>query len=1367
MATLWLLSVFAVGFVAAETDDLTDFSNNLATDVGPLLVLFGDSMTKQYLSESTSFLDYFIFAMGPIGIITAVISTIRLCGHSSLRAFIGRSQEGDGVIEAELCTSTSRDVCELFTRGGITRVLGRPSILELVYHPRLRRDDDTAGLFLFRHYLETRVSAESRASQESGVAPAGPCEWREVQRWRWPWHRRGPRTAERPRTAPSFAPYPNLSLNVGIVKRPRWVFLAVAAVGFVLQAGVLVMAGTGVWILGWNLQQAGSASRLYAPVMYIVGTILMCGGMWSCAALIGQSTHELYFERISRSRVPETRLLWLQPGPQVIGDQSFDPFAYVEKTDDPVRIWTSSRKDIEPRFESYTYAAVLAVVVGYIMQFIGLRGMNAWVSLAQLAITVVMSLLRGFLRMQRMSRKGNKLADKPDTVAGHELDWLAFSIHWPDEDGRAAFWHITGRYEDAVEEGQGPDDKTSSTDRSSHSSSLDSSMRNGAATRAKTVEPATSVVSEDDVSSLAGEPGSPVTCEDLFRIRVRLAHLTGHVSFATLDDREYQRWKDEFVKVRAKAMKVSDAICRAAEALGRSWKPLSRRDMVLRIRAAASFGPGPGTGTGAARLSEQLVCVPLKPPSQATQAGWTIDSARLEAILGLCLWSLVFNERHTDFDDSSGGEKPKAETIRTLRIISAGLGEAADKQLEMDLWLGSNAIKLSETTLAVERRRSYGIGDLWLPDGTPQDGRWALSGHVRPCLPAARYLRFCGWNPVYESLAGSADADGSAQQPDEVAKLVVVQACPANESRLDLCARELFASLAMSLTGALPVGDATFAEDDGSIRLDNPTVTVLSKAFTEAGLGSHSDALLCVVPALGGRLRTPSEGQMLSALTDKASSYRRQSEWERAETLLRWACQRYLPTYEEALRTLGELYRWSLAQCFVNDDERYDFGCAGIDWMCDTYYDAYRDVGNIGGILDDYRAVKERVSRVRTENSQLPQAAEIRRQLAEAIEKGDRKETLYLLCFVTAADFQSAELKPALPIAASNDWSEVARSMLEMKADPNNKDGEGRTALSYCAELGYDIKLYADHGAYLDLPDKQHRTPLSWAAAEGHEATVKELLERGADIEAKDNAGNTPLMRASACGRMAMVKLLQERGACIDAANNSGDTALTQAIRAGREDLIRELLALGADVNGRVSGGKTPLTYAAAVANNSIIDLLLENGAAVEARDPPLVTAAARGHTDLVRKLLERGANIDVRDHNGHTPLFVAITRGCEAVAELLVEKGADIEAKADTEEMTPLIHATWRGRERIIKLLLENGANPDARDTSGFTALHCAAYMGNASTVDALLEGGADIEAVDNSGRTPIVVAAQERASEAVERLLERGAKPKHLDDK
>ncbi|KAH7140995.1 hypothetical protein EDB81DRAFT_843997 [Dactylonectria macrodidyma] len=405
-AQVFILFAFIVVTVDAG-DDLSDFSNDLATDVGPLLVLFGESMTKQYLSESTSFLDYFIFAMAPIGILTAIVSSIRVCGSTWLRAFIGRSQEGDGVIEAELCTSTGRDVCELFNRGGITRVLGRPTILELVHVPQNDQKEqatgpDKAKLFLFRDYLKKYDEDETKN------------DWKRVQ---------GSLESD---DGNPFAPNPNLSLNVGIVKPPNKAFFAVAAVGFVLQAGVLSLAGVGVWVLGWNLNQGNSvASRYYAPIMFIAGTV---------------TTYEIRYKRQDNVD-SHSRLFWLQPGPQVIGDQCFDPFAHfenkIESDDDAnnrdernnrLRAWTSSKKNFDQKFEFYTIVAVLTTLIGYITQFIGLRGMKAWVSLAQLGITVVMSILRGLLRTQRLGRNDNKLRRMPDLVTGYELDWLAFEI---------------------------------------------------------------------------------------------------------------------------------------------------------------------------------------------------------------------------------------------------------------------------------------------------------------------------------------------------------------------------------------------------------------------------------------------------------------------------------------------------------------------------------------------------------------------------------------------------------------------------------------------------------------------------------------------------------------------------------------------------------------------------------------------------------------------------------------------------------------------------------------------------------------------------------------------------------------------------
>ncbi|KAF4924056.1 hypothetical protein CGCVW01_v004329 [Colletotrichum viniferum] len=189
----------------SDADDaLSDFTNDLFTDLGPLLALFGEQMTKQYISESTTYYDYFMFGMGPIGVITTIVSTIRLCGPASLRAFIGRSQEGNSAIEAELCTSTSRDVCEVFNNGGITRVLGRPKLLELIhvpknyltYAPYHRNMNHDTGLYLFGDFVE-----DAEHSHHPG--PATQPEWS---------------LSVSDQLSPASQNPPNLSLNVGITQ---------------------------------------------------------------------------------------------------------------------------------------------------------------------------------------------------------------------------------------------------------------------------------------------------------------------------------------------------------------------------------------------------------------------------------------------------------------------------------------------------------------------------------------------------------------------------------------------------------------------------------------------------------------------------------------------------------------------------------------------------------------------------------------------------------------------------------------------------------------------------------------------------------------------------------------------------------------------------------------------------------------------------------------------------------------------------------------------------------------------------------------------------------------------------------------------
>jgi ankyrin repeat protein len=63
------------------------------------------------------------------------------------------------------------------------------------------------------------------------------------------------------------------------------------------------------------------------------------------------------------------------------------------------------------------------------------------------------------------------------------------------------------------------------------------------------------------------------------------------------------------------------------------------------------------------------------------------------------------------------------------------------------------------------------------------------------------------------------------------------------------------------------------------------------------------------------------------------------------------------------------------------------------------------------------------------------------------------------------------------------------------------------------------VQLLVEKGADVDSKDSSGRTPLSWAAGQGHEAVVRLLLATGGvDPDSKDGLGQTPLSWAAGQG---------------------------------------------------------------------------------------------------------------------------------------------------------------------------------------------------------------------------------------------------------
>lgn len=1376
-------AIVTLPFVRAGWDD---FANNLATDLAPFLSLFGEQITKQYLSESTTPLDYFIFAMAPMGILTAVVSAIRVCGSPSLRAFIGRAQEGGGNAEAELCSSTSRDVCELYNNGGIARVFGRPKILEVVYDPDYR-EPGTAGIYTFQEYLDGK----------------GKDKWYRCRSKSKEVLNNKPRSKEDAEVAPETDPArtafsPNLSLNIGIKKQPPAVFWAVGIGGLMLQVGVLVFAGIATYYLQW--EKDGRPPDSYACPLVLIGTVLLCGGMFLCSFVVGQSTDEEVWRRRGESPEDKSSVYWVQPGGQIVGDQTFDAFSH---SDDRLREYTTSWKSRSKDSELTVWAAIGITISGFILQFTGLRGIHSAVSIAQLGVTIAMSAVRSALRMQRLKPDANWFAKYPDEVIGHELDWLALRI------GR-------GDIEDDLDRKSPASSSAASLGPSSLPSSLDPRRRHFWRFRG--------IPSPlQRISKPSSSPKDPNAASKVLSYRTRLAELTG------LPTAPSRNFKVEMVEVRREAQQLAEAIESAVNIIFSmaeirpEWKDAESIlwGVNCSVLMSADFVASHKDCTNTTSQKEHLVHLQLQRTDDSNIGGapWILQNKlELEGLLGLWVWSLKSDPKVETEDPQTRFKTSRATDIPLRRIVSS---DRAIVESDLRMWCPNETYNIMEHKLCPTSpydsdastiwKRTDSAGNTGNTDKTSKTSYEPFSNAqlvgpvlIHPHSIRPRLARFFGWHA----------ADLSQEQAP---KPFSVWSAPPTSSLLSLCAQDVFGSFIKCILGIVDdIGEIEIQESHAFFCLENGLVSEIVRIFMEKRLGPRDEALLCILPPVismisHSQARVPSAATALAAARKSANQHRRRKDWDKAQAVLRWAwgiCDKSQHSHtnpiNEASTALGELYRWALM-----DEHMRQFGTRGIEWLAES--------GRSQSLPAAATAIIERYEHIaKVANGQETNTNTSNEVFLSGIRDKDLTATLLHLTGPTS--ITSEEKGAALCVAASHGWAEVVLALLEIPGThPDFKDSDSRTALSHAAEAGSvdtvneligwgafsnseDVNhrtplMYAAHRGRSsvveillrdprvspDVQDKDRRTPLWWAAEGGSEGAVRMLLATGrVDTEAhKGLPGGTPLLQAASLGHEAVVKLLLANDMVNpNARDDERRTPLSCAAQYGREAVVRLLLADDrVDPDVRDKNKRTPLLLATIYGHEAVVRQLIATGRVdLEAKDngelqdrTPLSWAAAGGHEGIVKLLMATGkVDLDWRAY-GRTPLSFAAEAGSEAVAKLLLATGkVDPDSKDRTRE-TPLSRAAKDGHEQLVRLFLAiDKVDPDSKDLFGLTPLSRAAGgrwpvrtgKGGWDTVVELLlaTGKVDADAKDRQGQTPLWNAAVFGYETTVKLLLATG---------
>jgi len=394
-----------------QTDD---FSNNLFTDLVPLLALFGEEVSKQFMSQAMGWLDDIIFAMCPLGIVTAMVSAIRAGGTPALKALIGRAREPVGAIEIELFSSTSSEVCELYGEQGIVRVPSSSAKIEQWVYEEM---DDNLTLYdidlatdkgkWFEQQTKSRTATYSEEKSVQGVE----------------------KSAKRSSLSPKSSP-PSILLNYHSASGSRLELWMVAAAGLVLQSVVLIFGALVTY--KWQWTKAGAPVASYGYPMTAAGTVALSLGLILCSRVVEASTKETVY--VAPNTTPERNLVsrhivWLQKA-QTAADNVFPSaaiFGSGKQNEKGVRsIRTSARNIGDPLIPVMVWIGVPLALLGYVAQLVGFRELHSSVALVQFAATGTMIILRAVVRRGLLEDPNKFILD--ETSDGREQDWLSIYL---------------------------------------------------------------------------------------------------------------------------------------------------------------------------------------------------------------------------------------------------------------------------------------------------------------------------------------------------------------------------------------------------------------------------------------------------------------------------------------------------------------------------------------------------------------------------------------------------------------------------------------------------------------------------------------------------------------------------------------------------------------------------------------------------------------------------------------------------------------------------------------------------------------------------------------------------------------------------
>ena len=324
-------------------------------------------------------------------------------------------------------------------------------------------------------------------------------------------------------------------------------------------------------------------------------------------------------------------------------------------------------------------------------------------------------------------------------------------------------------------------------------------------------------------------------------------------------------------------------------------------------------------------------------------------------------------------------------------------------------------------------------------------------------------------------------------------------------------------------------------------------------------------------------------------------------------------------------------------------------------------------------------------------------------------------------------------MEPPLHIAIQNGNADICDALIEGHADIEVANAEGESAIFIairCEDIG-GVRALINNHANLNILNISGLTPLQVAITLHQNEIAKLLIHEGAStslgslnsyavalennemdicdaireydpalarqaIKSQSGRRPNPPPDFFAClkkGDPKKLRRLMTSQYDMNVAPSEG-IPLFKAIESKSLDIVKIVINAGADID-ILQNNTTPLAFACKNGTLEIVQYLLSQGASPhvvnEEGETAIFSAVRSNDINILQEIInQHDVQINITNHNGMSPLYIAVGMKSKQAIRALLAAGAD----PNTTGHSPLKLAQEMKDQRLINLLIESGAN-------------------------------------------------------------------------